>query len=119
MYYVKISGVRPACERPCRRRSSLLFYCFAPLGSFFLELAAEALSELWFRPHLCRWSREWSNDASVGRFQWRGSGQLRQAVCSPGGGGFFRFTNAGSSFREEDLPQICLRRLWSSECGGY
>lgn len=47
------------------------------------------------------------------------SGLHVQLWYFPGGGGFCRSTAAGSSFREESLLQIRLRRLSAMESGGY
>lgn len=40
------SGVRPARERPCRRRSRVLLIPFVLLRSLFVDLSSTALSEL-------------------------------------------------------------------------
>ncbi|CAN6924427.1 unnamed protein product [Brassica oleracea] len=47
------------------------------------------------------------------------SGLHVQLWYFPGGGGFCSSTAAGSSFREESLLQIRLRRLSAMESGGY
>ena len=81
---------------------------FPPL--FFAVLSTSALSELWFRPHLLRWFRFWSNDALAGRLLVEevacmfSSGVFREveAFVNPpppalasGKGVFFRFAFAG------------------------
>ena len=112
------SGARPARERPCRRRSLFLFVVVVPLRFFFAVLSTSALSDLCHCPHPLRWFGYGVTTRSSGGPRWRKWPNV-QWWYFPGGGGFCRSTAAGSSFREESLLQIRLRRLSAMESGGY
>ena len=126
------SGVRPARERLCRRRSpsffflfvSFCFICAVPPRSFCLSSGA-ATNRHW-------WLGGWSNEVIDWRLRvtWSGlhvqvlapgdGGYSRSVVVGffSGGGGLLRSTVADSSSGKGRLTQLRLRRLLVTESGG-